>query len=485
MKQFYLLVCIALLINTQTQAQTTQDTIYFWKGGVLNLKKSIKAADLDSLTFKRPTVVVVVPIATVTIGTQTWQAKNLNVTTYRNGDVIPEVQDASAWASLTTGAWCHYNNDPANDAIYGKLYNWYAVNDSRGLAPTGFHVPTDTELTAVTDMKDPARFAGLPGGYRDSYGGAFYYIGSLGYWWSSSENDTANAWYRYLDYYSGNAFSYATNKTYGFSVRCLVDAVAPTITTTAVSSIGTTTASSGGVITADGGASVRQRGLVWSTSTNPTIALSTKTQDGTGTGTYTSALSGLIGNTTYYVRAYATNSAGIGYGAEVSFATLAPPTEVVIGTQTWQDKNLNVTTYRNGDVIPEVQGATDWESLTIGAWCHYNNDPANDAIYGKLYNWYAVNDSRGLAPSGFHVPTDTELTAVTNMKDTAGFAGLPGGYRGTNGTFSTIGNLGFWWSSTEYGTTNAWSRYLSYDFGSAFRNGYNKKEGFSVRCLRD
>lgn len=84
------------------------------------------------------------PISTVIIGTQTWMSKNLDVTKYRNGDDIPQV-DLASWAALTTGAWCHYNNDPANDAIYGKLYNWYAVNDPRGLGPVGYHVPTDEE----------------------------------------------------------------------------------------------------------------------------------------------------------------------------------------------------------------------------------------------------------------------------------------------------------------------------------------------------
>ena len=297
-----------------------------------------------------------------------------------------------------------------------------------------------------------------------------------------------------------------------------VVAVAPTITTTAVSSIGTTTASSGGVITADGGASVTQRGLVWSTSTNPTIALSTKTEDGTGTGTYTSALSGLIANTTYYVRAYATNSAGTGYGAEVSFATLPPPTEVVIGTQTWKIKNLDVTTYSDGTAIPQVTDATAWAALTTGAWCYYNNDSANGAIYGKLYNWYAVagihdtdaaTPNKILAPTGYHIPSDAEWTTLTTflggesvaggkMKATtlwsspntgatnsSGFTGLPGRYRSSGGTFDGIGTNGFWWSSSEYDAALAWFRNLNYNNGSAGRGYGNKSYGFSVRSLRD
>jgi uncharacterized protein (TIGR02145 family) len=297
-----------------------------------------------------------------------------------------------------------------------------------------------------------------------------------------------------------------------------VVAVAPTITTTAVSSIGTTTASSGGVITADGGASVTQRGLVWSTSTNPTIALSTKTEDGTGTGTYTSALSGLIANTTYYVRAYATNSAGTGYGAEVSFATLPPPTEVVIGTQTWKIKNLDVTTYSDGTAIPEVTNATAWAGLTTGAWCYYNNITANGTTYGKLYNWYAVagihdtdpnTPNKILAPTGYHIPSNAEWTTLTTylggetvaggkMKATtlwrssntgatnsSGFTGLPGGDRNSGGTFNVIGDNGYWWSSTEDNTTKAWNRYLYYNDVITRSYNFNKTAGFSVRCLRD
>ena len=159
---------------------------------------------------------------TVLIGTQTWNRKNLNVTTYRDGTPIPEVKDATAWASLTTGAWCHYNNDPANDAIYGKLYNWYAVNNSRGLAPSGFHVPTNTELSAVSDMKNPNGFAGLPGGQR-LFNGEFVQIGEVGKWWSSSleQFDSNSALFRNLNYSNGSVGGFNDSKPYGSSVRCV------------------------------------------------------------------------------------------------------------------------------------------------------------------------------------------------------------------------------------------------------------------------
>ena len=181
---------------------------------------------------------------------------------------------------------------------------------------------------------------------------------------------------------------------------------------------------------------------------------------------------------------------------------------VTIGTQVWTSKNLNVSTYRNGDVIPQVQDEQAWAKLTTGAWCYYNNDSSNGTKYSKLYNWYAVHDPRGLAPNGYHIPTDEEwkkLTdylggesgAGTKMKSTSGwnnngngtnssgFSGLPGGFRYINGTFNYIGYLGYWWGSTEDYANDAWPRYLSYGYGFVYRYSYDKGYGFSVRCLRD
>ena len=88
-------------------------------------------------------------LPTIEIGTQKWMSKNLDVAFYRNGDVIPQVTDPTAWAALLTGAWCYYNNDSTQGNKYGKLYNWYAVNDPRSLAPQGWHVPSDAEWTIL------------------------------------------------------------------------------------------------------------------------------------------------------------------------------------------------------------------------------------------------------------------------------------------------------------------------------------------------
>ena len=190
---------------------------------------------------------------------------------------------------------------------------------------------------------------------------------------------------------------------------------------------------------------------------------------------------------------------------------IANAQDVTIGTQVWMTKNLDVSTFRNGDPIPEAKTNEEWKKAGENgqpAWCYYDNEPANGEKYGKLYNWYAVNDPRGLAPKGWHVPSDKEWTTLTDylggeeiagtkMKSTSGwkqdgngtnesgFSGLPGGYRYSYGIFNYIGFNGFWWSSTESLTYFAWARYLNYNNGYVFRSFYSKDGGFSVRCLRD
>ena len=184
--------------------------------------------------------------------------------------------------------------------------------------------------------------------------------------------------------------------------------------------------------------------------------------------------------------------------------------EIKIGTQTWTTKNLDVTTYRNGDVIPEVVQDTTWAKLKTGAWCYYENKTANGTTYGKLYNWYAVNDPRGLAPKGYHIPTEAEWRILTdylggatiagtkmkstsgwgwdnngNGKKTSGFAGLPGGGRDYSGDFHDIGADGYWWSSSEGSTNNAWYSYLSNNNGNVYIFNFYKRNGFSVRCVKD
>jgi len=193
-----------------------------------------------------------------------------------------------------------------------------------------------------------------------------------------------------------------------------------------------------------------------------------------------------------------------------------PPAEyyqtVWICCNPWMTRNLDVATYRNGDPIPKVTDNAEWASLTTGAYCYYDNDSTTyAAIYGKLYNWYAVNDSRGLAPEGWHIPTELEVNTLTSclggntiagghMKEIgnshwnspnngatniSGFKGLPGGYRNINSTFFGIGTWGEWWCTTEVNPTAARNFQLHNGWTSIDTFATAKQWGFSVRCIRD
>ena len=182
--------------------------------------------------------------------------------------------------------------------------------------------------------------------------------------------------------------------------------------------------------------------------------------------------------------------------------------EVQIGKQIWMAKNLDVTHFRNGDPIPEARTNKEWEKARDDnqpALCFYDNKDSNGKQYGKLYNWHAVNDPRGLAPKGYHIPSDEEWTILTdylggglkagkkmkssfgwdsnsNGTNSSGFEGLPGGLRNDDGPFNDIGYYGIWWSSEEFGKYNAWYRDLSGSSGSVSRSASQLGFGFSVRC---
>jgi uncharacterized protein (TIGR02145 family) len=190
---------------------------------------------------------------------------------------------------------------------------------------------------------------------------------------------------------------------------------------------------------------------------------------------------------------------------------------IVIGTQEWMAENLNTSIYRNGDAIPTNLDNASWQGTISGAWAYYNNDASYACPYGKLYNWYTCADARQLCPVGWHVPTDTEWTVLTEylggdaiaggkMKTTgtveaitglwydpnteatnsSGFSAVPGGLRSFNGPYNIgIGVNSYWWSSSVDVTNEARSRYLNYDFSFANSISGLKQYGFSVRCLRD
>ena len=495
---------------------------------------------------------------TVTIGTQVWMAENLAY--------LPAVSPASTGSNIDPYYYVYgYNGtnvatakQNSNYSNYGVLYNWPAA---KAACPLGWHLPSDDEWKQLemllgmtqeqvdvngmrgtdqgTQMKtisgwdnnsngtNTSKFSALPGGYRITIQGVFGYVGEVGYWWSSSESNTLSSWIRQLNYYS-NVYRGNVLKDFGFSVRCVRDAYipsfeSPTVTTDAITSITQTTATGGGNVTADGGTPVTARGICWSTSPNPTTA-NNKTTNGTGTGSFTSTLTGLTANTKYYVRAYATNSQGTAYGNEVSFTTTAEegpvfgsftdPRDghvyktVTIGTQVWMAENLAylpaVNPSSTGSNINPYYYVYDYEGTDVAVAKQHTNYNT----YGVMYNWPAALSA---CPLGWHLPSEEEWTILTTflggynvaggkMKETGtthwnspntgatnerGFSALPCGSRFDLGTFDNMGIYGNWWSSSEYDTNIAWSRVLYNDDIQVARGLSTKGSGFSVRCVRD
>ncbi|MFZ9939102.1 MAG: FISUMP domain-containing protein [Bacteroidia bacterium] len=349
--------------------------------------------------------------------------------------------------------------------------------------------------------------------------------------------------------------------SYGSEISFTTLARVPVLTTTSISQITQSTALSGGTINNDGGAVVSQRGVCWATTPNPTIT-GNRTQDGAGVGAFSSNLTGLSPSTSYYLRAYATNTAGTAYGQQLQFTTPAPfvcgtsqatdvdghnyPTlslNLTINGQLrsvcWFKQNLRVTHYRNGNPIPTGLDTASWRLATAGAMASPNDSAVYDSLYGKLYNWYAVVDPRGVCPAGWHVGTDAEYLALTSLcqnsgypntfsnrngsgnalkscrqintpfsaacnttihprwtahnntnphygRDAFGFAGLPAGTRvGDDGTFQAFGGNLLLLTPQVSSTDLPYGYFLRFDGGDFRRATGLKPWGGSVRCVRD
>ncbi|MDD3078478.1 MAG: FISUMP domain-containing protein [Paludibacter sp.] len=294
----------------------------------------------------------------------------------------------------------------------------------------------------------------------------------------------------------------------------------PVLSTTDATTVTETTAETGGTISSNGGYAITTYGVCWSSSTSsPTIADNTSIVEGK-TSSFSCTITGLTGGTIYYIRAYATNAKGTGYGSAIKITTIDPAEDITdndgntikivnIGTQTWMAENLKNLKYRNGELISNLTSATDWSNATFGACCYYDNDITN-AEYGLLYNWNAVNDSRNIAPVGWHVATHDDWTTLINYLGTdsagtklkelgfdhwsatnteatnsSGFTALPGGLRNTNGSFGDINDIGYWWTSTEYDTNDARYWYLNSNKIDIHKDYDSKMYGYSVRCVKD
>ncbi len=286
-----------------------------------------------------------------------------------------------------------------------------------------------------------------------------------------------------------------------------------------------TTGQSGGVILSDGQSDITARGVCWKVNQDPTISDS-KTVDGSGSGSFSSQITGLSPNTLYYIRAYATNSKGTAYGETMLLKTAyGTMTDfdgnvyhtVMIGTQEWMAENLKVTHYSNGDPIPYVTDNDQWIVLSTGAYSWYENDyESYGQYYGALYNWFALTDSRRLCPAGWHLPSLSEWQTMftylggnyfaggklkstrTNLSqhpywtganigatNETGFSAFPGGFRSYfGGGYSGLEASGYWWTSDFLGD-NLQSINLSCNGPEIIYELHNPKSGVSVRCVRD
>jgi uncharacterized protein (TIGR02145 family) len=296
----------------------------------------------------------------------------------------------------------------------------------------------------------------------------------------------------------------------------------PGITTAMMTDVSLTTAASGGNVTYDGGDPILSKGVCWNDSSEPTVDDS-KTDEGPGSGPFSSQITGLIPYKEYFLRAYATNKTGTAYGSQISFVTDGIIIDIdgnsyntiIIGKQTWMKENLKTTRYSNGDNIPYVTSRLEWFYLTSPGYCWYDDNINNKYAYGALYNWFTLNagsnGNRNVCPTGWHVPSDVEWSylisylggegnAVGKLKeagnthwqepnsgatDESSFTALPAGGRDYDGIYYDLGTYGYWWSSTEFVSGGAWCRFAGYDGSGGFRYGRYEQDGFSVRCIKN
>jgi uncharacterized protein (TIGR02145 family) len=424
---------------------------------------------------------------TIKLAGQEWMAENLNTSTYRNGDAILTGLFGEDWIKVTTGAWSYYGyeNASSNGEALGKLYNWLAVNDPRGLCPVGWHVPSDKELEVLINYlggkalaygalkststmwegpnalaTNSSGFSGLPGGSRNGHDfeisetspGGFSGFGEESLWWLRDYHGSKMAGCFWLDHADIECTSGGTTILDGNYVRCLKD--------------------------------------------NSEFTAKEKQKE--------KLLQDLVG------RLNGNNTAGSITDKEGKIYKT-----VKIGSQEWMAQNLNTSVYRNGDPI----STTIDEKSKSGGYVFYNNDASNGSKFGRLYNWYAIADPRGLCPTGWHVPSDSEWDILINnlggkeiagglMKsispswtfpvgsssNISGFSALPCGEFDptwwSTGDFAGGGLSSSWWSGSAMGAEHA-NRYqlnnLSNGIWSWNGNGlgWEKYKGFSVRCLRD
>jgi uncharacterized protein (TIGR02145 family) len=571
---FYILAFFTFFYGCQKEIDLDEDN--------LDIEKSTFTDTRDNITYNA-----------VKIGNQIWMAENLAY--------LPAVSSASV-GSLKSKYYYVYDyngtdikaaKSTANYDTYGVLYNWPAAlgdnaysntNPSgvQGVCPPGWHLPSDDEwkqlemtlgmtqeeadsyysndsrgtdqgikLKAINGWSsningtNTSGFTALPGGYR-GWDGRFHNVIDYGGWWTASYLRGGGAGRHLYGYSTGVHRSYH-NWNVGLSVRCIKDELSkaskPIVITINPSLITKDAVILGGNVTNNGGYEVIARGVVWGTNQNPTIEINKGiTNEGDGNGSFTANITDLVDNTLYYIRAYATNSKGTGYGSHVT-VTVNPINPVgsftdirdnktykwvKIGAQVWMAENLAY--------LPAISSTSTGSSTTkhfyIYDWSFNGSveEAKSTSVYNKygvLYNWIAAMNGaassnanpssvQGICPEGWHLPSDAEWDVLENYliangynydgstsgnkyakslkaeilwdtpgNNSSGFTGLPGGYREYDMAFKGMREMGCWWSSTENVKTRSWSRHL-YNHSNGFnRNYYFKKSGLSVRCIKN
>lgn len=439
----------------------------------------------------------------------------LGFTRWYNGSSIATGATSAALGSGFANTNTIVNSQGASTGGYT-----YAAALARNYTSGGF---TDWYLPSQNELNQLYLNRVAIGGFTNAYN----------YFWASTEVDASNA--KLQNFLSGGTVLDFAKYATGGTVRAVrTTIINPSSTpilaaTSAATSLTPTSAVVGGNVTDQGMTQVSTRGFVYGTSAgSSTYSITT----GAGAGTFTVTLSGLTTGTTYYVRSFATNAQGTTYGSEINFTPDFVITTVTIGSQIWTDRNLEVTKYRNGDPITYASNAAEWSAANAagqGAYMYLLFANAEGGqTYGKLYNWYAVNDSRGLAPAGYHIPTQAEWTTLrgtqpgngktfkTNTTDwgasfsksnnnlvitpdgsyfnyngtnTTGFNCLPAGSAFPNGTNGNYGTASFWTATPDAtdATKANWTYfhiYFLYD-GVACCGTYEKGNGMSVRLVKD
>jgi len=423
---------IGISYNSQVFTDLIQNTTYYVIAYATNIigtsyGKEMMFSTLNFLSGEGVTDIDDNFYPSVIIGEQEWIAENLRTSRYNNGDPIPTSLSDFDWENTPDGAFAIYpynvvdgiNSDIEMVNSYGVLYNWYAVDDGRGLCPTGWRVPSDADWAELTNYinsvddvdigdqlkscrqvgsplgencettihprwnyhdihygKDVYGFSALPAGYRNEYG-VYISIGEVGTWWSSSAQDQFFALYRDIDYNLGSVNIYENDKRYGFSVRCIKSPGSlPTIETrTDIYSLSMTSAALGGQLLNDGAQTIMQMGIVWSTLENPTVDVNEGIDFAPPVmGYFTAKANGLNPETPYYARAFATNETGTSYGEPITFTTLSESEGLVydingngyqtvqIGSRMWLRDNLKTNIYRDGSPIPTDLDNTAWNN---------------------------------------------------------------------------------------------------------------------------